>query len=379
MNIDIETYKSLNKLNQKNNNLRRWTTFITKGSHDEISKQALNAIICYMLAVETESKGKKINWNLFPKIAIYRAFQKAYVNYDVPEHILEEICSLGKIDFNENFKGTTFKTIEDIAGIEFAEFLKQGCDTTEEKIYKASTKIATLLELKEIKNNVNGDYDVKYEEIISSMVKYEDIPGFEEFRDQNGNYWKVFKDLSKLRFQNRWAAYSYQVECSVLGHLFETAVYAYFMALEKGLSEEIATKCFFMGIFHDVPEAYTRDIPSPVKDTIPDFRELTEKYELIMMERHVYPFVSDKVRHALEKVMFETEENAEFKTLMKGADYMSAIAEIWRQLKAGTRDEEFVEAMKNHFPKFKAGIAEFTASTEKFAKEMLAYAESLNL
>ena len=251
--------------------------------------------------------------------------------------------------------------------------------TLEERIYKAATKIATLLELKEIKNNVNGDYDSKYEEIISSMARYEDIPGFEELRDQNGGYWKIFKDISKLRYQNRWASYSYQVECSVLGHLFETAEYAYFMALEKGFSNDAATKCFFMGIFHDVPETYTRDIPSPIKDSIPNFRKVTEVYELEMMRKNMYPFVSEKGKEALENVMFETDENAIFKSLIKGADYMSAIAEIWRQLKAGTRDEDFVYAMEGHFPKFEAGIAEFTPGTKKSAYEMLSYARSLNL
>lgn len=378
--MDMEKiYEALNKLNQGNNNLRRWTSFITKGSHDEISKQALNSAICYMLAVEVQKAGLKVNFNLFPKIAIYRSFQKVYVNYDIPEHILEEICYLGKIDFNENFKTATLNTIRDVAGEEFAEFLKQGCDTLEERIYKAATKIATLLELKEIKNNVNGDYDEKYEEIISSMTKYEDIPGFEDLRDQNGGYWKVFKDISKLRYQNRWASYSYQVECSVLGHLFETAEYAYFMALEKGYTEDVATKCFFMGIFHDIPETYTRDIPSPIKDSIPNFRKITEAYELEMMRKNMYPFVSKKGREALENVMFETSENASFKVLIKGADYMSAIAEIWRQLKAGTRDEDFVRAMGGHFPKFKAGLAEFTPGTEKFAYKMFSYAQSLNL
>ena len=134
-----------------------------------------------------------------------------------------------------------------------------------------------------------------------------------------------------------------------------------------------------MGIFHDIPETYTRDIPSPIKDSIPNFRKITEAYELEMMRKNMYPFVSEKGKEALENVMFETDENAIFKSLIKGADYMSAIAEIWRQLKAGTRDEDFVYAMEGHFPKFEAGIAEFTPGTEKFAYKMFSYAQSLNL
>ena len=116
-----------------------------------------------------------------------------------------------------------------------------------------------------------------------------------------------------------------------------------------------------------------------MKDSIPNFRKITEAYELEMMRKNMYPFVSKKGREALENVMFETSENASFKALIKGADYMSAIAEIWRQLKAGTRDEDFVRAMGGHFPKFKAGLAEFTPGTEKFAYKMFSYAQSLNL
>lgn len=380
INVHEIYYWALNELNQCNNNLRRWTSFITKGSHDEISKQSLNCVVCFMLASEIEKKGETINWNLFPKIAIYRAFQKAYVNYDVPEHILKEICSIGGLNFDEIFAKVTNETIKKIAGEELTDFLKSGYGTREEMIYKAATKIATLLELKEIKNNVNGDYEAKYEEIISSMVKYTiRIPELEDFKEQNGKYWKVFRDISKLRYQNRWASYSYQVECSVLGHLFETAEFAYFMALELGYEEEIATKCFFMGIFHDVPETYTKDIPSPIKDTIPKFRELTEKYELMMMEKNMYPLLSENLSQKLKEMMFEAPENEKFKALIKGADYMSAISEIWRQLKAGTRDERLVTAMEGHFPKFEAGIAKFTPNTEEFAYKMLVYAKSLNL
>ncbi len=124
--MDMEKiYEALKKLNQGNNNLRRWTSFITKGSHDEISKQALNSAICYMLAVEVQKAGLKVDFNLFPKIAIYRSFQKVYVNYDIPEHILEEICYLGEINFNESFKTATLDMIREVAGKDFTEFLNR--------------------------------------------------------------------------------------------------------------------------------------------------------------------------------------------------------------------------------------------------------------
>ena len=363
----IKNLKQINEVFKRLNNLRRWTEFATEERYDEISKQALNCCICYILATEAEAKGVDIKWERFPIIALYRAFQKAYVNYDTPEHILRDICELGGLPFEQVFRRATFEVIAELTDEAFASTLEQGCGTAEEEIYKAATKIATLIELKEIKHNVNGDYDKKYDEVIKSMLKYEHIPGFTNLSDKDGNYFKLFSKISKLRNQNRWAAYSYRVSCSVLGHLFDTGIFAYVMALEEGLSEEIATKCFFMGIFHDIPEAFTKDIPSPIKDRIPGFRELTEKYELQMMEKNVYPLVSDEVKLALQKIMFEEEGNEEFKTLMKGADYMSAVSEIWRQ----RQDNQFSRAMLNHGKKFENGIAKITDSAETLYKELM--------
>ena len=377
--MKIENLMSVNKVFKRLNNLRRWTGFITEGKYDEISKQALNCCICFILATEAEESGVAIKWEQFPKIAIYRAFQKAYVNYDTPEHILREICELGDVQFDKAFRDATFQIIAERTDDGFANMLDEGCETTEERIYKAATKIATFLELKEIQKNINGSYATKYEEIVKSMIKYEDIPGFISLGDAEGKYFKIFSEISKLRNQNRWAAYSYVVDCSVLGHLFDTAVFAYLMALEKGETEEVATKCFFMGIFHDVPEAFTKDIPSPVKDKIPGFRALTEEYELKMMEKHFYPFVSEKVSNSIKGIMFENEDNARFKTLIKGADYMSAVSEIWRQLKGGTRDDSFIESIDVHTRKFESGIAEFTPSTMQLYDSMVKYALELNL
>jgi len=377
--ITIGVWEETMKVVKRLNNLRRWTSLMTEGKYNELSKQGLNCLIAYFLGKKAEEEGISINWTRFPQIALHRSFQKAYVNYDTPEHILKEICELGGIQFESAFVEVTNQTIRDYAGENFMEFLKEGIGTLEEEIYKAASKIATFVELKEIKKQINGDYDFKYEEIVKSMYKYQHVIGFDEMSNAEGEYFKLFSTISKLRNQNRWAAYSYSINCSVLGHLFETALYAYMMALENGETEIIATKCFFLGVFHDVPETFTRDIPSPVKDKISGFRELTEKYELLQMDKEVYPFVSEHMKKALKEVMFEDSENGSFKSLMKGADYMSAVIEIWRQLKAGTRDDSFITAIIGHGEKFDSGIAEITPLAREIFNKIMKYANKLNL
>ncbi len=354
------------------NNLRRWTLFTTKGAYDEISKQAFNCNVCYSLANEVERRGNLISWERFPKIAIYRAFQKAYVNYDTPEHILKEICDLGNISFEKVFGNVTVQMISELTNEDFANWIKEGCGTLEETIYKAATCIATLLELKEIQMHIKDDYEHEYDQVIKKMTQYENLPGFREIVNAESGCFEFFKAISKLRNKNRWAAYSYNVECSVLGHLFDTAVFAYLMALEKGETEQIATKCFFMGIFHDVPETFTTDIPSPIKDKIPGFRKLTEQYEMQMMEKHVYSRVYPRIASDIQRIMFEEGENAKYKRLMKGADYTSAVSEICRQLEAGSRDKSFFKAMRLHKEKlFNSDSVELTPTVKEFLKQII--------
>lgn len=365
-NLHEEVFKRLN-------NLHRWTSLLSEGKYNELAKQALNCLVCFILATEYEARENvKLNWEKFPQIALFRVYQKAFVNYDIPESILHEICRMGNIPEGA-FIQATKEIIEEKTSKEFSEWLVQGCGTIEEKIYRAATKIATYVELRDIRQKINGDYDDKYDEFVRTSAKYEDVAGYAELKD--GLAFETIKHVSHLRNQNRWAAYSYQVDCSVLGHLFDTAVFAYFMSLERGYSEEVATNNFFMGIFHDVPEAFTMDIPSPIKDKITGFRELTEAYELRMMEEKFYPSFSKTVQKALKEIMFEDKKNMEMKSLMKGADYMSAVSEIWRQAAAGSRDPELYDALLKHKVKFDSGKAEIGEAERKLYDDIISFCE----
>lgn len=377
--FQIKELRAINEVFKRLNNLQRWTTSITENKYNELSKQAFNNCICYFLAVEAEAKGKPIIWERFPKIAIYRAFEKAYVNYDTPESILKEICKMGNLAYETVFKKVVFETIVEKTNLTVGNYLQDGLGTYEEKIYKAATKIASLLEAKEIKLKSNDD-GVQYDEILTSIKELEEyIPEkFSPITSTRPDVFTFFKAISNLRNQNRWAAYSYPVNCSVLGHLFDTAIFAYLAAIEKGETEEMATKMFYVGLFHDIPEAYTKDIPSTVKDKIEGFRELTEEYEQKMMAKHVYPVLPKNSKKALNSVMYELPEQVDIKRALKGADYMSAVSEIWRQFKAGTRDDSLLKAMLGHEKKFDT-VADVPPNQRNLFNEMSDYVNKLKI
>ena len=377
--LNLKHYKAVNEVFKRLNKLRRWTSFITEGNYDELSKQALNCMIAYMIAAYCEKAGRTVRWERFPKIALYRAFQKAYVNFDIPEHILAEICRIGNIEKSQ-FDKVTREFIEENTDKEFASFICEGINTDEMQIYRAATKIATLIELVENRFRMKDgdDYDVKMHEIAKYLSKFSDIPGVEELQETNGEVFKILQQISQLRNQNRWAVQCYTMECAVLGHLFDTAIFAYFCGLEKYQDEKIATKLFWMGCFHDVPETWTKDIPSSIKDLIPGFRKATEEFEMEMVEKNMYAHMPEFLARKIREVMFEEADNVEFKPMMKGADYLSADSEIWRIYKSGSRDEYFVGAIQRFDEKLKKGTAELPPVAMQLHRYFLKYAEDLN-
>ena len=351
--LNLSNLKAINEVFKRLNCLRRWTSITSDSKYNELAKQALNCVIVYILACYAEENGHKIKWERFPKIALYRSFQKTYVNYDTKEHTLKEICAIGNIP-ESAFETVTMDIITEQTNGDFSYFISEGIGTFEMEIYRAATKIATLVELQENAALLNGfdAYRHKFTEIQKSIEQFESIPGLSEFSDMDGKYFKLFSEISKLRNQNRWAVQPYLVNCSVLGHLFDTALFAYLIGLEHfGGNEELASKMFFIGIFHDIAERWTNDIPSPIKNKIKGFRDAIEKYEKMVLSENLYNQIPESIGKSVRIVMMEEECNIPLHKLMKAADYLSADSECWRQYIAGSREPYYFKSAIMGFEK----------------------------
>jgi hypothetical protein len=80
---------------------------------------------------------------------------------------------------------------------------------------------------------------------------------------------------------------------SVLGHMLIVAILSYLFSLEIGASEKRCINNYFTGLFHDLPEVLTRDIISPVKNSINGLDDLIKEYEKREMERRIYRIIPD--------------------------------------------------------------------------------------
>lgn len=381
--LHYKQIKASNEVFRRLNKLRRWTGVISKGVYNELNKQALNCIVAYILACYVEEAGIPVVWERFPKVALYRAFQKVYVVFNTPENKYNEIFQLSHLS-RANFYEVTRQKIIDSADEEFANFLCESVGTQEEGIYKAATKIATYIEALELGSYFSRDaYQKKLREIFSEIQPYCTLPGMQVLSDTDSDIFKLlqFISVSGLRHHIRWCECGYLQECSILGHLFDTACFSYFMSLElEPKNEHLATERFFMGIFHDIAEAWTTDIPSPIKNCISGFRSACELYEQKMLEEKLYAKVPEFLVSKLRAVMFEDEQNVKkHKALIKGGDYLSADAECWRQYVLGSRDIYFKNAIENRISAIESGEVTLTPECRKLFEYFKRYANKLNL
>lgn len=327
-------------------NLSRWSE-LTNGRCPELDKQALNCMIAFFWVAEAINSGKNVNITRIAKLAIARGFTKT-LQCDIPEHNLDIIFCLGKVK-KTDFTNYIEKVLAEKTSPAFAEFLKVDPESLEARIYKASTKVATLLELHELRRLIS-EKDFLYHEaqVKDLLAQYSDLPGYNQMLSEN--YMEIFRSYYKLRNRIRWAKHPALVGFSVLGHQFDVAVYGYMMSLAKHPDDEkLATNYFFMGIFHDFAESWTGDMPSPIKDAIPGLREATEQFENLMLKRFVYSKLPPYMEKALRAVMMEDEANTNMKTFLKLADNFAAFVECVHEIETGNRHQYYENVQYEYF------------------------------
>ncbi|MCI8621031.1 MAG: HD domain-containing protein [Clostridia bacterium] len=351
------TVKNLTELHS----IYRWSSCIADYRFNELNKQAMNAGIAYILAHEAQEVGKDVNMTKLPKIIMHRVFEKLFL-CDIREDYLERILRLGNIS-RADFDNVIETCIEQEMGKSFADFIDVKRECFETRIFQAAVKLATKMELFEIRRQIpETDYISKVRDIDPILLGFSDIPGFAKISHEYSKEMILFRQISGLRNRIRWNKRLGAIKCSVLGHNFEVAVIAYLMALHEYGDERIATDCFFIGLFHDLPETFTGDMPKPVKDAIPGLRRATELFELEMVRRHIYEQLPEHLKEAMHDVMVEEEEGKKeeerrerHKDLIKRADYLSADLECARNIIAGSIDPYFQDVINKDLKGNKLG------------------------
>ena len=359
--------------------IQRWNDRIRPMDLIEMDKHAHKMIIAYCLAKYEESSGKTINWNNIIRSGIYELIRRIVIS-DIKSPIYTEVKK-NKSVFKE-LNNYVFKQLEpkienrEIKD-EIADFLFNESDKFDlsNRILEAAHIYASFWEFQIIKQSNPFSYqNMRIEtELLNKINNFNDLIGIRKLSDKHTIV--NFIDLAgQLRFQIRWAQIPRVPKTSVLGHTMIVACISYFFARENNACDKRLYNSFFGGLFHDLPEAVTRDIISPVKRSSEEFDSLIKTLEMQLAEKEIFPLIEpewlDEIKYYIinefaNKVVIDgkiIDKDISIKDLnqtynqnrfnpfdgecIRAADHLSAFLEAWNSCSAGIKTEELSTAMQ---------------------------------
>ena len=173
--------------------------------------------------------------------------------------------------------------------------------------------------------------------------------------------YNFFAMHGRMKYINRWALMRNTRQENISEHSEEVAVIAHALAvignirLGKNLSTE---KAALFGLYHDMPEILTGDMPTPVKYYSEQMIEAYAQVEEIESKK-LLSMLPEDMRAYYESSFFKREEDEYLWKLVKAADKISALIKCIEEKKAGnTEFSNALESTKKSIEKMKLPEAE---------------------
>ena len=298
--------------------IQRWSDRVRPVNFIEMDKHASKAFISYFLGKhEEKDNNTDIVWN---KIIYGNFFSLLYniVVSDIKSNVSDEIKK--DKDIKSQLDDWVLKQYKPLLDKnlwnEFYHFLKLKDDSPDinYRILQAANKLSTFQEYQILKSNNKHFPGIREidKQLKGRLPSFSDIAGFNEIYYE-GDLSIILSIIDNLRNQVRWGQSVRIPPTSVLGHCFFVASLTLLFSRELNASPKRLFNNFFCGLFHDIPEALTRDIISPVKESTPDFVRLIVKIEKKIMEKEFKPFIDDLIYKELKNFTVSEFENKKIK------------------------------------------------------------------
>ena len=278
-------------------NMQRWNDHIRPVELVELDKQAHKIIIAYVIAkTEEDDKGANIDWIALIEKFLFDFFYRVVLT-DIKPQVFHKMKNEKNEELNEYVLekvGSKLSKYNKKFGKRFKEHINSNQKTFEDRIIRAAHYLATNWEFKIIYNA--GPFIYKIEEtkenIENQIEDHYDLLGVQKFLLGKKLY--GFVDLcGQLRFQKRWSHTPRIPETSVLGHMLVVAATTYFFTINSinNPCDKRVYNNFFGALFHDLPEVLTKDIISPIKQSVEGLDDLIKEYEKNQMEDKILPLI----------------------------------------------------------------------------------------
>lgn len=153
--------------------------------------------------------------------------------------------------------------------------------------------------------------------------------------------------LSRMKYINRWALMRNTQADTLSQHSHEVAAISYALAVigNRRLGADYnAERACLLGLFHDMPEILTGDMPTPVKYFNPQIRSAYDEVEKSACDRLLEGLPQD-LRPDFFPLFVKNDEDAPLWRLVKAADKLSALIKCVEERENGNRD--FVDAERS--------------------------------
>ena len=298
--------------------IQRWNDLIRPFDLVEMDKAGEKMVLAYIIGKYEEKKGKKIDWcwmiyaalfDLLKKIALCdikapvqqilkREYSKEYLRLN--EWVLNQYRQLIKDD--DLFSRFTIYIGQKAGSFAISEHLK-----TSVHVYTAAHKYSTIREMEMLSVVNEKERLAKIDsDLRAELQPFLDLEALQKLITRQKEFDFLLK-IEQLRFQTRWNQTPRVPQTTVLGHCFFVAIMTLLLSRESNpkMSTRRVVNNFFSALFHDLPEAVTRDIISPVKQATDALPNIVKKIEDEIVNKELVPLMDESY---VDEVIYYTSD-----------------------------------------------------------------------
>lgn len=275
--------------------MSRWNDHLRTLDLTELDKQAHKAVIAWTIGRSEEDSGTKVDWDSIMENCLFGFLQRIALT-DLKPQIYHKIADEKRKEVAEYVLDTFDKKVPDANGAfreKFRDYLYSEHTDRENGIIDAAHYLATKWEfdtIYEVNRSVYGIEKTR-RSIYSQVGQFGYLAGVSDIVDSSSGLYRFINTVGQLRFQQRWSRTPRVPKTTVLGHSVLVAFSVLLNDMDSGISGRRRYFDFFSALFHDLPEVLTKDVITPVKNSVDGLRELLEETEHELVEAEIMPLI----------------------------------------------------------------------------------------
>ncbi|MEE3314295.1 MAG: HD domain-containing protein [Treponema sp.] len=306
----------------------RWNDLVRPFDLVEMDKAAEKMVVSYIIGKYEENRGVEIDWEWMIYASVFDLLRKIALC-----DIKSPVQRLIHAKYPDEYRRLNEWVLEQYRGMiendeifgRFREYIAAKCGNGSltpvqeqtARVYGAAHKYSTMRELEMI-SMVNEPERLERikKEVSADLQTFLDLRGLQLLITKQKPFDFLMR-IEQLRFQTRWNQTPRVPKTSVLGHCFFVSVLTLLFMHENGakMCSKRVYNNFFSALFHDLPEAVTRDIISPVKQATDGLPSIVKDIEDIIVSRELVPLMEDFYK---DEMLYFTSDEFQNRILVDG-------------------------------------------------------------